>query len=150
MGSSCPRDSGFRNGGPLTPRGFKAAIAVPALASFSMWTSKVPVLVLYVRLFGIKKWLRYTCYAILLVTGIGFLGAWILCLANCRPNDLPLTPAKWRVCGTTNVTSGVIQGAVASAADVAIFLVPLIPIYHLKLSKKKKIGLFVVFLSGIL
>lgn len=125
-----------------------SGVAVPVLAAFSMWTSKAPVLILYIRLFGIQKWMRYACYITIVASALGFFLSMIPSWRSCHPFDVA-TPVTWRVCGQANLDGGVIQGSLSVVVDLIIILLPLRPIYTLNMSRRMKIGLGIVFLSGI-
>ncbi|KAI1457055.1 hypothetical protein F4805DRAFT_205577 [Annulohypoxylon moriforme] len=131
------------------PNSINTGIAIPILAAFSLWTSKSPILVLYVRLFGVKRWMRYACYMVIVISALGFIGSLVPALTQCRPFDRADLRSTWVRCGAANVNSSVIAGTVSVAADLCILLLPLRPIYLLNLSRSRKIGLGIVFCSGI-
>ncbi|KAI4597400.1 hypothetical protein KJ359_004506 [Pestalotiopsis sp. 9143b] len=124
-------------------------IAVPVLASTSMWISKTPVLLLYVRIFGVYRWMRIASYALLVTSGIGLLLAMVPTWQDCHPLDNELTALKWKACGRAVLTAGVAQGAISVTADLLILLLPLYPIARLNLSARRKVGLGIVFCSGV-
>ncbi|PVI05740.1 hypothetical protein DM02DRAFT_70684 [Periconia macrospinosa] len=126
-----------------------AGLAVPFVAAFSTGFSKAPVLLLYMRLFGVHRWVRWTCRITLIIMALGFLGSLIPPLIHCHPLDKPVTAAKWKRCGTANLESGVTSGTVSVAADLVIMLIPLRPILTLTLSRRRKIGITIIFCSGI-
>lgn len=108
------------------------------------------MLALYIRLFGILRWLRYTCYAGL---AISFLFYWVqipLAGVYCTPrHGGPWDLAVAERCSTLAVM-GPVLGAVGLAADLIILIIPLPIIYGLNMPTPKKIGLSIVFLMGIL
>ncbi|CAH0051929.1 unnamed protein product [Clonostachys solani] len=116
----------------------------------AMWSSKVPVLLLYVRLFGIKRWLRYTCWILVVVTGLIFTAGAAYTSAICNTNGNPITPVFMLECSNAASHAGVALGTVAIVTDVIIFVLPLPIIVKLKMSARRKGGLFLVFFTGLL
>lgn len=115
-----------------------------------MWSSKAAILTLYIRLFGPKKWLRFGAYTVLVLT---FLLYWV---------DIPLTgvfctPGRngsWDLAVLNKCQAlaimGPINGATGIAADVAMLVLPLPVIIGLNMAMGRKIGLAIVFLTGVL
>ncbi|KAI1263937.1 hypothetical protein F5Y18DRAFT_91685 [Xylariaceae sp. FL1019] len=127
----------------------KRALVIPVLATFTLWSSKAPVLVLYIRLFGVKAWMRYASYITLVISFLGFAGPALPALVECRPFDTPYTIPKWTRCESSTFLSGFGQGATSITIDLVILLLPLQPIYSLNLPRRRRIGLGLVFLTGV-
>ncbi|KAI0148434.1 hypothetical protein GGR57DRAFT_475445 [Xylariaceae sp. FL1272] len=127
----------------------KKALVIPILATFTLWSSKAPVLLLYIRLFGVKTWMRYASYITLVISFLGFAGPALPALIQCRPFDTPYTIPKWTRCSASTFLSGFGQGATSITIDLVILLLPLHPIYSLNLPLRRRIGLGLVFLTGI-
>ena len=105
---------------------------------------------LYLHLFGPKRWLRWTCYLVLIIT---FLFYWVnipLTGVYCVPHSgRAWTPEILSSCSKLAIM-GPIHGTVGVAADLVIFCLPLPIVHSLNLPPRKRIGLAVVFLVGIL
>lgn len=114
-------------------------------------TTKLSILFLYNRLFSVNLSFRYRVIALIIVV-LGFwIGTVVADLLNC-------IPLKWtwlnslddpRYCFNYNyfwLASGVVEALI----DVAILLLPIPVITHLRLNKGKKYGIAGVFLVGIL
>jgi hypothetical protein len=92
------------------------------VASISMWSAKVPILLLYIQIFGIKRWVRFASYTLIAATGIVFL-----------------------------IFSAITYARITSiTTDVIIFLMPIPLILSLNLSTRRKIGVSLVFSSGLI
>ncbi|KAH7310883.1 hypothetical protein B0I35DRAFT_463404 [Stachybotrys elegans] len=128
------------------------AVAVVFLSGFAMWTAKAPVLVLLIRLFGIRPWLRYTCIATLVLTGVALVAGDAWNAATCMPprSDLGFTPTFLSECTDASSLIGVIVGVIGLVADVVIFVLPLPIVAGLKMPLPQKIGLAFVFLVGLI
>lgn len=113
-------------------------------------TTKLSILFLYNRLFSVNLSFRYRVIALIIVV-LGFwIGTVVADLLNC-------IPLKWtwlnslddpRYCFNYNyfwLASGVVEALI----DVAILLLPIPVITHLRLNKGKKYGIAGVFLVGI-
>src|SRR5947199_7965024 len=116
-----------------------------------MWTSKAPILLLYIHLFRIDKRLRIACYTLLASTCLGYaLGAG---LAACPLRDLdstdPASSLYLAKCAKKSSQGGVAFGSMSVITDLVILIMPIPFIMRMQLACHKKIGLLVVFLSGI-
>ena len=128
----------------------KRLFAYNVILGPAKWSAKAAILALYLRLFGLKLWLRYTSYVALLVT---FLFYWIqipLSAAFCAPHHTE----SWNLdilqrCSKTAVM-GPILGAVGVTSDVLLLVLPLPIVYGLNMPPKKKMGLYLIFLVGSL
>ncbi|KAI9148472.1 hypothetical protein HJFPF1_12304 [Paramyrothecium foliicola] len=127
----------------------KTGLAIPIVAAFSLWTSKAPILMVYIRIFGVQAWLRWACHIVLIVSALGYIASFIPAIIKCRPLDTPHTPEKWVECSESNFTGSAVAGVVSVVVDLCILIFPLRPIYLLNLSTRRKIGLGIVFCSGI-
>jgi hypothetical protein len=121
--------------------------AFNVLVAFAMWSSKVPVLLVYIRLFGMPIGrLRVVCYATMVSTFCAFLAGGAVVGAACTP----ITPAVVKTCTVKANAAGFSLGFVALATDVIVVAIPIPVLAGLKLPRHEKVGLFVVFLAGIL
>ncbi|KAI1090079.1 hypothetical protein F5B19DRAFT_464583 [Rostrohypoxylon terebratum] len=114
-----------------------------------MYLSKTPLLVLYLKTFGVKQWLRITSYATLVISLIIFLTTTAIVGAICSrkvvtEDDIFLL----ETCLKTTVSVGVAQGSTAVVTDIITILLPLPAIAGLNLPFHKKIGIALVFLTG--
>ncbi|KAI1445751.1 hypothetical protein F5Y02DRAFT_100098 [Annulohypoxylon stygium] len=120
------------------------------LSACTMYLSKTPLLILSARVFGVKKWLRITSYATLVTSFIVFLATTAVVDATCSQKvvtdeDIFLLGD----CLKITVSVGVVNGSTAVVTDIIIILLPLPVIAGLNLPFHKKIGIAVVFLTGI-
>ncbi|KAF2964081.1 hypothetical protein GQX73_g9494 [Xylaria multiplex] len=127
---------------------FRLAIIIIILVQGTLWFSKAPILFLYLKLFGVNRWLRYISWATLVVAGLVYIAGLIFTLVMC-PTDL-ITLERYQTCAHSNTLTGVISGFVSVIVDAIIFVLPIPIIFGLQLETSKKIGLSVAFLSGIL
>ena len=127
----------------------QTGLAITVIIAFELWTTKLPILLVYLRIFGIRKWLVYFCYTSIAVSGLAYLLAMTPTFMRCHPNsNSTLMDLQYCVTGTT--LTGVISGFIALAEDVMIFVLPIPLITGLRLARGKKIALGAVFFSGIL
>ncbi|TRX96844.1 hypothetical protein FHL15_002150 [Xylaria flabelliformis] len=118
------------------------------IGGFAIYFSKVPVLVLFVRLFGIRKWLRITIWTILGVFFALFLSTLLYVSVECSAGKVRDVPSLFN-CTGSSATNGLVQGIASLILDVIIFIIPLPIVLNLHMSTSKKIGLCVVFTAGI-
>ena len=108
---------------------------------------KFSILILYLRLFSVNKVFRYCVWATMLFVG-GYLGANLLTqIFGCSPRSkywLPETPGH-----CINYTkAGLAYGFMNILSDLIIFILPHPIVWRLQLSRREKVGVSVIFLSG--
>ena len=116
-----------------------------------IWFAKAAILMLYLRVFQVKKLIRFFIYFGLAFT---FVLYWIsvpLFSYYCTPRagqawGLELLLRKCSI----NSKLAVIHGVFGVITDIYIFILPLPTIFHLNLAYKKKVGLAAIFMTGIL
>ncbi|KAK7751447.1 hypothetical protein SLS62_006532 [Diatrype stigma] len=137
---------------PTTPLTLllKMVVLIAIFVAFTLWSTKAPILALYVKLFGVRKWLRWVCFITLFVTGLNFIGSFILPIVACDTRSPTPDIAGFQTCQNATVTGGIWSGFISIIEDVIIFCIPIPSIAQLNLKLSKKIGIFVVFFSGII
>jgi hypothetical protein len=122
------------------------ANALTWLGSLMLWGCKVPILLLYVKLFGVKPWVKISSYATIIVSGIIFLIMSSLVTDGCTGRiDADFLPNCQRI--TTR--AGFTLGMVSVITDAIIFVLPLPVILRLHLPLGRRIGITFVFASGL-
>ncbi|KAI9035719.1 uncharacterized protein KD926_002970 [Aspergillus affinis] len=128
----------------------RVAVVITVIIALELWTTKAPIMLVYVRLFGIKKWLEYVCYTSLAISGLAYICAMSPTFMRCDPNAKSATLEDLGYCTTGTTLTGVISGFIALAQDVLIFVLPMPLVYQLHLRPAKKLAVGAVFFSGIL
>ncbi|KAK3940398.1 hypothetical protein QBC46DRAFT_261042, partial [Diplogelasinospora grovesii] len=117
-------------------------------------TAKLPVLVLFIRVFGVQRWIRIASIITITIMGISLPAGDSYNAAICRPpsadTEITVVLSYVSTCSSASSLVGVIVGTIGLVADIVAVLLPLPIIYSLQLSLNKKIGLAVGFLIGIL
>ncbi|KAI1329689.1 hypothetical protein F5Y16DRAFT_79189 [Xylariaceae sp. FL0255] len=126
------------------------ATALSVTSPLALWTCKAPLLFLYIRLFGIKKWLTVASYATLVFTGAVCISGLVAVPPVCTPHSRDISETFINNCQFRTRAINVYLGSVSVLADIIILILPLPVILRLKLLPHSKFGLFVVFLTGIL
>lgn len=108
---------------------------------------KLSILILYIRLFAVSKIFRYLTWATMFfVCGYLLANLWTQ-IFGCSPRSkywLPDTPGH-----CINYTkAGLAYGSMNIISDLIIFVLPLPIIWQLKLSRREKAGVSVIFMSG--
>ncbi|KAI3317920.1 hypothetical protein HD806DRAFT_513651 [Xylariaceae sp. AK1471] len=133
----------------ISPRDFSQfLIAEAIIGGFSIYFSKIPVLVLFTRLFGIRKWLRVTVWTTISVGFFVFLGSLLYVSVECSAGKVHDVASEGG-CITAGGNNGLVHGVASLILDLIVFVLPLPILFHLHLSTNKKIGLCVVFTAGI-
>ncbi|KAI1172622.1 hypothetical protein F4777DRAFT_601394 [Nemania sp. FL0916] len=133
----------------ITVREFSQFLIAEAyIGGFAMYFAKLPVLVLFARLFGIRKWLRITVWTTIILGFAVFLAPLLYVSVECAASKVHDMPSLF-VCIGASAQNGLVQGIASPIIDIIAFVTPLPIVFNLKLSTDKKIGLFVVFTTGI-
>ncbi|KAI1260602.1 hypothetical protein F5Y18DRAFT_251629 [Xylariaceae sp. FL1019] len=129
-------------------------IADFSIALVAVWFSKAPLLLLYIRMFGVKNAVRYTCYATLVVSGIAYFTLSTYLAVVCDPVRLGIEDEAHfdrykNRCTALYARVGFIPACSLSVfQDVLNLALPIPVIWSLKLNRRKKIGLAFVFAWG--
>lgn len=115
-----------------------------------MYFSKAPLLLLYIRIFGIHKWLRVACYLTLAATAVIFLVCALYSGVNCIPSGGVYDAPFLLKCMTNTFTPALCRCFTSIFTDIIALSLPLAVVAKLHLPRARKIGLAVVFMSGIL
>ncbi|KAI0502863.1 hypothetical protein F5B22DRAFT_652671 [Xylaria bambusicola] len=116
--------------------------------TFTLWSSKAPILLLYTRLFGVKRWVKLLCYSILILIGLVDIAGGASVTGVCSPRGRPLTAELILNCSNASSIAGVALGIVSVITDGTIFIIPLPIIYKLQMNTRRKISLLFVFATG--
>ncbi|KAI0190829.1 hypothetical protein F4808DRAFT_257964 [Astrocystis sublimbata] len=125
------------------------AVAISVSTPLALWTCKAPILFLYLRLFGIKKWLRITSYTTLVLTAAVYASGIVAIPPACTPHSHDLSDEFIMGCQTRTRMINVYLGSVSVTADVVILILPMPVVFGLKLVVKSRVGLIFLFLSGL-
>ncbi|KAI3322683.1 hypothetical protein HD806DRAFT_110855 [Xylariaceae sp. AK1471] len=147
--SSSLAGNGFHDPSLSPYRVAQLAVSLSVFTPLALWTCKAPILFLYIRLFGIKKWLRITSYATLAVTGVVYISGIVSIPPACTPHTHDLSEDFINSCQTRTRLINVYLGIVSVLADVIILVLPMPVVFGLKLLVRSRIGLVFLFLSGL-
>ena len=110
---------------------------------------RLVVLFMYLYLFGCSKSFRYATWSIAVFV-TGYLGCNIITLIfGCTPIPKYWKPDEPGHC-ITLVRADHAYGSMNVVSDVLLFLLPLPMVWQLNLTTKEKLGVFVIFMGGIL
>ncbi|KAL8885001.1 MAG: hypothetical protein Q9215_007074 [Flavoplaca cf. flavocitrina] len=114
-----------------------------------VYFTKAAILVLYLRIFSVKRVMRALIYVGLIVLFLVYATFIPLTVVFCTPRnggawDLVLL----QKCQQTTGIAAVVQAVFGLLSDIYILVLPLPIIWNLNLKPKKKIGLAVVFMSA--
>ena len=115
----------------------------------AMACARISVLLLYTRLFGIKRAFRYTCYTLMTLV-VGYSLALILVeIFQCRPIS-----AGWNFfapghCASLPIVT-IANGGLNILSDFAVVVAPIPLVSRLQLRRANMIGLLAIFSTGLL
>ena len=121
------------------------------ISAFAFFVSRLPVLMLYLRIFGSNKKFRYAVY-------FGILAVFAVYLAYVPLLAYFCTPAIGKPWSSLEVFSkcrrlepfAIVSGSCNIFLDIYILLLPMPMIWRLQMPLQKKIGILAVFTTGAL
>ncbi|KAI1804228.1 hypothetical protein F4811DRAFT_521262 [Daldinia bambusicola] len=120
------------------------------VSAFLAFFAKVPLFMLYIRLFGSIKSVRMVCYYSIAITLLQFIASSSLVGVFCGPaKNKPISPFDVDRCRTWNSYVVLWNGVIALATNIILFVIPFPIITRLNLQRRKKINLAIVFMAGI-
>ncbi|KUI68427.1 hypothetical protein VM1G_03693 [Cytospora mali] len=125
-------------------------VANTYMTVLSLFFAKVAIVLMYKRLFGVYKWLRYICYAILTIDLVVHGGSLIAISVACTPFNQSFLFSWLERCDDTAYLVDMINAVLAVFNDVVIFVLPLPAILRLNMPHRKRLGLVAVFMFGLL
>ncbi|KAF2877752.1 hypothetical protein BDV95DRAFT_555853 [Massariosphaeria phaeospora] len=126
----------------------RLAAACIFTATSAMYFSKLPLLIFFLRTFGVKRWVRYTCYSLMTFTAVGFFASAMYTGIWCSPEIHTADVPYLFNCVSATFYTTVSRNALSLAVDVVIFVLPLPIVLRLKMALHNKIGIALVFLTG--
>ncbi|KAK6212821.1 hypothetical protein LQW54_004910 [Pestalotiopsis sp. IQ-011] len=127
----------------------KMAVGSAITSGLVGWAAKAPIPLLLIRLFGIKRWLRFTAIVTLTISGVVTFVATGWSAASCDSHGT-FTPEFVAKCNRDGCIGGVINGCISLALDLTCFVMPLVVVQNLHLPLKQKLGLLLVFSTGVI
>lgn len=109
---------------------------------------QLAILTLYLRLFGVKKWVRYSSYFLISIVVLYELTFFITQLLTCRPLSKFWTPTEPGKCFNQNAFCAA-MGLIHVIIDFAIVFLPMPLIWMLQTSTSNKMILTAVLGVGI-
>ncbi|KAI0854509.1 hypothetical protein F4860DRAFT_499209 [Xylaria cubensis] len=130
----------------------KGSLADGLLAQVTNATIKVGFLLFYLRLFGLVnhvRWMIWIGLAVIVTFAVVF---FIIDLAACVPRvgETWASPSVSQRCNSISVNLVTAGAYIRVVTDFYVLFIPLHQLPSLKLSKKRKIGVALIFLTGLL
>jgi hypothetical protein len=126
----------------------RIATATYFIAAYSNFFAKTPLLILYIKLFGAKSWVRWASYTTL---ALGFMGFTATSIAGVmyHPEGKVLDQEYFAGFLHRSYVVAVTNATFNLAMDIVAFIIPIPVIASLHLPTRRKIGLALMFFSGI-
>lgn len=108
---------------------------------------KMSILILYLRLFAVNRTFRYITWSMMFfVCGYLMANLWTQ-IFGCSPRSKYWEPGTPGHC--INYTrAGLAYGSMNIISDLLILILPIPLVWQLKLSRREKVGISVIFMSG--
>ena len=135
----------------LTPKIKKPSYLIAIITPPTLLFTKISFFFLYLQVFKPMRWLRISAYIGTLVTTAFYLGMTVAQFVFATPRR----GETWTSHQTTRnehwaLAMSVPQSAVGLAIDLYILVLPVIAVSQLQLPTRRKIGVILLFMTGIL
>ncbi len=118
----------------------------------AIFLAKLSILLLYLELFRVKKQARITvAIGVTIITAqclATIIGYSVLCVP--KPGESWLMHTSTYKCRVTATLFGVGMGAISVFSDLYVILIPLPVVWKLQVATRKKVGVSIVFITGLL
>ena len=121
-----------------------------ASGNSSIYSAKLPLLFMLIRVFGIKDWLRWTCIFLIVVGTLGGVITLLYAGISCSPDLHEPTPPFLLSCVSALTDATIARGSISLAIDVIAFIIPIPIIVNLNMPLRRKIGVAFAFATGLL
>ncbi|KAK7975790.1 hypothetical protein PG989_014253 [Apiospora arundinis] len=139
----------YRNNGDESTESIQISVACLFTGGAAMYFAKAPLLLLYIRIFGIKKWFRVVCYTVLLATAVIYLACALYSGISCIPADGLYDDSFVLECAQSTFVPALCRCFTSIFTDLVALSLPLSVVVKLHLPRGRKIGLALVFMTGI-
>ncbi|KAH7090473.1 hypothetical protein FB567DRAFT_519937 [Paraphoma chrysanthemicola] len=130
----------------LKPDTFNSLQAIYDLHGVTISCTKIAILCLYLRLFGVYRYLRIMVYfgilTTVLVHGVATIAAMALCTTE--------SALEYVKCSGTTTTIALVASAINVVSDLYILAIPCLAVWNLHMDVKRKLGVLAVFSAGLL
>ncbi|KXX83138.1 hypothetical protein MMYC01_200360 [Madurella mycetomatis] len=134
----------------LTLPVMKLQLASQMLAAGTHFAVKAALALFFIRVFGTLRWVRITCYSLLVLTLLSYASYEVIILIFCIPRSGEAWDHLIVARCTTGAPSTIAVGVCSVVADLVLFVMPFPIIAGLSLNPQKKRALGIVFLIGFL
>ncbi|KAF2008731.1 hypothetical protein BU24DRAFT_359618, partial [Aaosphaeria arxii CBS 175.79] len=124
--------------------------AVEKLYIFTIWLTKMSLLIFYLRIFPDRKFRRRT-YSVLALCCVTVVALVLACVFECQPISYAWDRWDGEHEGTcTHINAqGWANAGINIIFDIIIIALPLPQIYRLQISRERKIGIMIMFTLGV-
>ncbi|KAI0118992.1 hypothetical protein F4814DRAFT_458418 [Daldinia grandis] len=127
----------------------KISVACLFTGGGAMFFAKAPIFLFYIRIFNINNWLRITCYVVLTTTAIAYSACSIYSGVNCIPSSGVYDTSFLNQCAERTLIQAIVRCFISISTDIIALSLPLAIVTKLHLPLSRKIGLALVFMTGI-
>lgn len=118
-----------------------------------IWFIKLSLFLLYLEIFGSQRWMKYSIYLGITISGLFYFSLMTALLILCVPRDgqsqasylSAIASPRCARSKTINLVGGVLN----IVTDFYILVLPMPAVLSLQLSARKKIGVGAIFLTGL-
>lgn len=110
--------------------------------------NKLSILLFYLRVF-IQPWICRGCKLIMVLLAMGELAMVIQPILVCKPDNTETGVNPGKKCLEFHIST-IVNAGWAMATDIVVLMLPMPALMALQVSRRRKIGLMVIFLAGLL
>jgi hypothetical protein len=130
----------------------RRAYVVQILYCPTIYTAKIGILLQIKSMFtaNLKTPIYWASWSIMVVITMAYTATLFLWVFPCWPVGKVWNPYIAGTCTVQESKPGILSGVINLASDIAILTLPMIAAAQLQMSRKKKLGVFAVFATGLL
>ena len=115
----------------------------------TMFFAKLALFLLFLRIFSCNRATKHAIFFGIIINCLFYVAVSLVFGIQCvrRPGESWLASGSSARCRST-LNINYIQGGFNLASDLYIFVLPLPPVWKLQMARRKKLGVFAIFLTG--
>ncbi|KAL8822520.1 MAG: hypothetical protein Q9191_006744, partial [Dirinaria sp. TL-2023a] len=139
--------------GWLTSHLEQLSLIIEAAYAPFIWFIKLSLFVLYIEVFGLLQWLRYSAYTGVILTGCFYFATMVAIIVLCEPtrgkSQLAYASAQASPKCSQSYMVVLAQGIVNVISDLYLIALPMPALWSLQMPLRRKLGLVAVISTGL-
>lgn len=140
--------------GELTKAQLVLSLIIEAVYAPFIWFIKLSLFVLYIEVFGLLQWLRYSAYTGVILTGCFYFATMVAIIVLCEPTNgmsqLAYASAQASPKCSQSYMVVLAQGIINVISDLYLIALPVPALWSLQMPLRRKLGVVAVISTGLI